>query len=80
MKRNLDYYLARTLHGSTLSRIVHAQLGAMIAKMICFGNLPRALNSDYRDIQGGTTVEGIHVGVMAATFIPLTTLAGMDIR
>ncbi|HPI99717.1 MAG TPA: glycosyl hydrolase family 65 protein, partial [Enterococcus sp.] len=35
----------------------------------------------YRDIQGGTTAEGIHAGVMAATlFIPLTTFAGLDIR
>ena len=40
-----------------------------------------ALSSDYRDIQGGTTAEGIHAGVMAATlFIPLTTFAGIDIR
>lgn len=40
-----------------------------------------ALYSDYRDIQGGTTAEGIHAGVMAATlFIPLTTFAGLDIR
>jgi len=40
-----------------------------------------ALSSDYRDIQGGTTAEGIHAGVMAATlFIPLTTFAGIDLR
>ena len=40
-----------------------------------------ALYSDYRDIQGGTTAEGIHAGVMAATlYIPLTTFAGIDFR
>lgn len=82
VKRNLDYYLARTSHGSTLSRIVHAQLGAMIGENeLAWKLYQEALNSDYRDIQGGTTAEGIHAGVMAATlFIPLTTFAGMDIR
>ena len=40
-----------------------------------------ALYSDYRDIQGGTTAEGIHAGVMAATLdIPVTTFAGVDLR
>ena len=82
VKRNLDYYLARTSHGSTLSRIVHAQLGAMIGENdLAWKLYKEALNSDYRDIQGGTTAEGIHAGVMAATlFIPLTTFAGVDIR
>ncbi|MDF2524728.1 MAG: trePP, partial [Clostridiales bacterium] len=40
-----------------------------------------ALYSDYKDIQGGTTAEGIHSGVMAATiYITLSTFAGVDIR
>ena len=30
IEKNLHYYLARTSHGSTLSRIVHAQLAAMV--------------------------------------------------
>ncbi len=47
----------------TLSRIVHAQL----AEMAQFHELSwqlyqEALYSDYRDIQGGTTAEGIHTG------------------
>jgi trehalose/maltose hydrolase-like predicted phosphorylase len=29
LQRNLHYYLARTSHGSTLSRLVHARLAAM---------------------------------------------------
>ncbi len=40
-----------------------------------------ALHSDYQDIQGGTTAEGIHTGVMAATiYVTLTTYAGIDIK
>ena len=40
-----------------------------------------ALYSDYRDIQGGTTAEGIHTGVMAATIhVTLATYAGVDTR
>ncbi|HPJ00374.1 MAG TPA: glycoside hydrolase family 65 protein, partial [Enterococcus sp.] len=30
VERNLNYYLERTSHGSTLSRVVHAQLAAMV--------------------------------------------------
>ncbi len=37
--------------------------------------------SDYQDIQGGTTAEGIHTGVMAATiYVTLTTYAGVDLK
>ncbi|WP_270596355.1 glycoside hydrolase family 65 protein [Enterococcus asini] len=79
---NLHYYLARTSHGSTLSRVVHAQLAAMVNENdLAWQLYQEALSSDYQDIQGGTTAEGIHAGVMAATlYIPLTTFAGMDIR
>jgi len=82
VQKNLNYYLARTSHGSTLSRVVHAQLAAMVGDQDLSWNLyQEALYSDYRDIQGGTTAEGIHAGVMAATlYIPLTTFAGLDIR
>lgn len=82
VERNLHYYLARTSHGSTLSRVVHAQLAAMVNDQdLAWELYQEALYSDYRDIQGGTTAEGIHAGVMAATlYIPLTTFAGLDIR
>ena len=40
-----------------------------------------ALKSDYIDIQGGTTGEGIHTGVMAGTILlALNSFAGLDIR
>jgi len=40
-----------------------------------------ALTSDYYDIQGGTTAEGIHLGVMGATVNVVTScFGGVDYR
>lgn len=80
--RNLRYYLQRTSHGSTLSRIVHAKLARMVGEDELGWQLYReALTSDYIDIQGGTTAEGIHAGVMAGTlWIALSVYAGLDLR
>jgi alpha,alpha-trehalase len=63
---NIDYYSARTSHGSTLSRVVHSWVLARADRRSweCFD---QALNSDVDDIQGGTTAEGIHLGAMAGT-------------
>jgi len=82
LEKNLRYYLARTSHGSTLSRVVHAQLANMIGDdRLSWELYYDALESDFNDIQGGTTGEGIHAGVMAGTLmIALTNFAGIDIR
>ncbi|OFY52057.1 MAG: beta-phosphoglucomutase [Bacteroidetes bacterium GWF2_41_31] len=82
LERNLRYYLDRTSHGSTLSRVVHSQLANAIGNYQLSSDLYRdALTSDYADIQGGTTAEGIHAGVMAGTLmIALNTFAGIDLR
>ncbi|HRY98991.1 MAG TPA: HAD-IA family hydrolase, partial [Bacteroidales bacterium] len=82
LQRNLEYYLARASHGSTLSRVVHAYLARLAGKDGLAWDLYRdALGSDYQDIQGGTTGEGIHAGVMAGTLmIALTAYAGLDFR
>jgi beta-phosphoglucomutase family hydrolase len=82
LSRNLAYYLARTSHGSTLSRVVHAQLASMIGdRKLSWELYLDALTSDYDDIQGGTTAEGIHSGVMAGTvLIALGTYAGLNLR
>lgn len=82
LEENLKYYLARTSHGSTLSRIVHAKLAQMIQDGTLSWQLyQEALGSDYKDIQGGTTAEGIHSGVMAATLdVAITTFAGINTR
>ena len=80
--KNLNYYLKRTSHGSTLSRVVHTKLAAMAGEKDLSAELYKeSLYSDYEDIQGGTTAEGIHAGVMAATiYIALNTYGGIDIR
>ncbi len=65
LERNFDYYIQRCSHGSTLSRVVHAYLASLIGrKQLTWDLYNDALQSDYVDIQGGTTAEGIHMGVM----------------
>ncbi len=68
VKSNFDYYLNRTSHGSTLSRLVHAKLAWQMNLQDTGWDLYLdALRSDLVDIQGGTTGEGVHCGVMAGT-------------
>jgi beta-phosphoglucomutase family hydrolase len=80
LQRNLAYYFGRTSHGSTLSRIVHARLASLAGNPELSWELySDALASDFVDIQGGTTAEGIHAGVMAGTLlIALSTFAGIS--
>jgi alpha,alpha-trehalase len=65
--RNVEYYLKRTSHGSTLSRMVHAWVLARSKRELSWHLFKEALESDVSDIQGGTTREGIHLGAMAGT-------------
>jgi alpha,alpha-trehalase len=65
--RNIEYYLRRTSHGSTLSRVVHAWVLARSKRELSWHLFKEALESDVSDIQGGTTREGIHLGAMAGT-------------
>ena len=82
LENNLNYYLNRTSHGSTLSRVVHSQLASIINnKELSWDLYIDALTSDYNDIQGGTTAEGIHAGVMAGTvMIAISNFGGVDLR
>jgi len=63
--KNIDYYLQRTSHGSTLSRVVHSWVLARSDRVRSWKLFTEALESDVADIQGGTTPEGIHLGAMA---------------
>jgi len=65
--KNVDYYLQRTSHGSTLSLIVHSWVLARTDRQHSWKLFQNALDSDISDIQGGTTPEGIHLGAMAGT-------------
>ncbi|MBM9537495.1 glycoside hydrolase family 65 protein [Desulfobulbus alkaliphilus] len=65
--RNIEYYLQRSSHGSTLSNIVHSWVLARSKRQGSWELFQKALESDISDIQGGTTHEGIHLGAMAGT-------------
>jgi beta-phosphoglucomutase family hydrolase len=81
MESNFDYYIKRTSHGSTLSRLVHARLAwQMGRKETGWALFMDALRSDLVDIQGGTTGEGIHCGVMAGTvYDVISTYGGLNL-
>jgi trehalose/maltose hydrolase-like predicted phosphorylase len=67
VRKNIDYYDRRTSHGSTLSFIAHAGILAGLDPESSWERYMVALESDVGDVQGGTTKEGIHMGVMAGT-------------
>lgn len=63
--KNIAYYMERTSHGSTLSRVVNSWVLARTDRATSWELFTEALQSDVADIQGGTTREGIHLGAMA---------------
>ena len=63
----VDFYLARTAHGSTLSRVAHASVLAQRDPEQAWATFREALDADLDDTQGGTTSSGIHLGAMAGT-------------
>jgi trehalose/maltose hydrolase-like predicted phosphorylase len=67
LTRNVAYYDRRTSHGSTLSFVTHAGVLAAVDPESSWDRFLVALRSDADDIQGGTTQEGIHMGVMSGT-------------
>lgn len=64
---NISYYQKITSHGSTLSKVVHSWVYARSHRDRSWHDFKKALISDFNDIQGGTTSEGIHLGAMAGT-------------
>ncbi|MEP7763913.1 beta-phosphoglucomutase family hydrolase [Sanguibacter sp. 25GB23B1] len=76
LARTVEYYLARTAHGSTLSRVVHASVLARTDPARAWQTFRDALAADLDDTQGGTTGEGIHLGAMAATIDIVTRVFG----
>ena len=81
LTRTIDYYLGRTAHGSTLSRVVHASVLARHDPGRAWDTFRDALVADLDDTQGGTTREGIHLGAMAGTVdIVMRAFAGLHTR
>src|SRR5215217_2540345 len=81
VRKNVEYYDHRTSHGSTLSFIAHAGILADLDPESSWERYMVALESDVGDVQGGTTQEGIHMGVMAGTLDLIQRgYLGTDIR
>ena len=75
------YYLARTSHGSTLSRMAHSWVLARTNRRQSWAMFEKALKADLEDTQGGTTREGIHLGAMAGTVdMMIRCYAGLETR
>ncbi|MFJ4245672.1 glycoside hydrolase family 65 protein [Streptomyces iakyrus] len=80
-QRTVDYYLARTSHGSTLSGLVHGWVLARCRRTEAWQYCQEALRGDVADLQGGTTAEGIHLGAMAGTLdLVQRGLPGLETR
>ena len=65
--QTIEYYSARTAHGSTLSRVVSAWVMARRDRAGSWALFEQALAADVGDDGSGTTHEGIHLGAMAGT-------------
>ncbi|RKY36318.1 MAG: glycoside hydrolase family 65 protein [Candidatus Omnitrophota bacterium] len=81
LRKNYNYYVKRTSHGSTLSKVVHCYIAHILRKKKEAWDWYReVLESDIYDTQGGTTPEGIHTGVMGGSIdIALRAFAGVEI-
>ncbi len=79
--KNIAYYLPRSSHGSTLSKVVHAWVLTRSDRARSWKLFNEALESDVADVQGGTTPEGIHLGAMAGTVdLVQRAYTGLEIR
>ncbi|WP_269044977.1 hypothetical protein [Paenarthrobacter sp. Z7-10] len=79
--RTVHFYLSRTSHGSTLSRVAHSWVLARSNRRKSWSLFRQALDSDLDDTQGGTTAEGIHLGAMAGTVdMVLRCYGGVETR
>jgi trehalose/maltose hydrolase-like predicted phosphorylase len=79
--RTVDFYIARSARGSTLSNVVESWVEARRDRTRSWELLGRALVSDLVDSQGGTTHEGVHLGAMAGSVdMAIRCYAGLEIR
>ncbi|MFP4163423.1 MAG: glycoside hydrolase family 65 protein [Chitinispirillaceae bacterium] len=79
--RMIHYYRQRTSHGSTLSRLVFSWVLSRSDRNRSWNVFTHALVSDFEDVQGGTTSEGIHLGAMAGTVdMVQRCYTGLEIR
>lgn len=80
IRKNVDYYLRRTSHGSSLSYAAFASILTGIDEAQAWEFFLTVLRSDIEDIQGGTTPEGIHAAAMASSVNMVTHVhAGLQL-
>lgn len=81
LDKNYSYYVRRTSHGSTLSKVVHCYVAHILGRSKeAWKWFQEVLRSDIYDIQGGTTPEGIHTGVMGGSiYIVMRGFAGIEL-
>lgn len=65
--RTADYYLARTTHRSSLSRVVYAGALAQAAPKRSWHFYRRTLETDLHALKGESIAEGVHLGAMGGT-------------
>ena len=81
ISKNIEYYRKITSHGSTLSQVIFSWVSSRADRRGSWSSFEKALMSDFRDIQGGTTPEGIHLGAMAGTVdLIQRCYTGLEIR
>jgi trehalose/maltose hydrolase-like predicted phosphorylase len=82
LRKNYEYYLKRTSHGSTMSKVVHCYIAQVLKKpKEAWKLFLEVLRSDICDTQGGTTPEGIHCGVMGGSISLVTKgYSGLRLR
>ncbi len=79
--KNIEYYNEITSHGSTLSQVIHSWVYTRSDRHRSWKSFEEALMSDFKDVQGGTTPEGIHLGAMAGTIdLIQRCYTGLEIR
>ena len=79
--RTVEYYIARTSHGSSLSHVVHSWVLARADRERSWRLFHEALRSDVSHDGTSTTHEGIHLGAMASTVdIIQRCYSGMELR
>jgi trehalose/maltose hydrolase-like predicted phosphorylase len=79
--QTVEYYVARTSNGSTLSALVHAWVLARAGRDRAVERFSEALRSDIADVQGGTTAEGIHLAaITGAVDVLQRCFAGVELR
>ena len=79
--RTVNFYLARTSNGSSLSHLVHSWVLARTDRHRSWSLFTQALEGDLDDSRDVATREGVHLGAMAGTVdLVLRCYAGLEIR